>query len=171
MFEEDYGFQNLWLHKVRGIVGAQLLHQAPLVEDLEHATDLMVLRSGALRIACRLRRPGYAHNYGEEITITSRRDSGAPCEFQKLMNGWGDWFFYGHTTCEDSEDGQIIPWYLIDLNLWREYERLHPQKREFPNRDAPGCRCWFKPYSVPAMEKIFPTIVVASQKLVSEGIA
>jgi hypothetical protein len=66
-------------------------------------------------IACRVRRAGYADRYPFEFTIRSHRDTGAKTELEKLVDGWGDWMFYGH------EDGlaSFSRWWLIDLHSWR----------------------------------------------------
>ena len=67
-------------------------------------------------IACRVRgKPRrYASRFPNQFTIRYQRDNGTRTELEKIIDGWGDWFFYGH------EHGpNIYPWYLIDLSSFR----------------------------------------------------
>ena len=105
-----------YLPEIRRIVGAHLLQVAPNYLDQHHATDLLMLDGRDLRIAARVRRPGYATRYPYEFTIRSQVASGAMTELAKIVNGEGDWLFYGHA----SEDGQGLDlWWLIDLRAFR----------------------------------------------------
>ena len=67
-----------------------------------------------MTIACRVRRPGYAERYPNEFTVRSKLDNGHKTELAKLIEGWGDWMFYGH-----AKDTGVGSWMLIDLHLWR----------------------------------------------------
>ena len=46
------------------------------------------------------------------FTIRSSRDSGAKTELEKIVDGFGDWMFYGHS--DESETG-ISRWMVINL--------------------------------------------------------
>jgi len=83
--------------------------------DCKEATDLIVLHARDMRIACRVRRPGYGQRYPNQFTIRSHRDTGARTELEKIVDGFGDWFFYGHTE----NTGNISEWWLIDLAAFR----------------------------------------------------
>ena len=98
------------------IVGAHLLEVAPEPLDLHHATDLMSFLGRDLRIAARVRRHGYAGRYPYDFTIRSRVGSGATTELAKIVNGEGDWLFYGHANA--AETGFDL-WWLIDLRAFR----------------------------------------------------
>ena len=95
-----YNFNRQWsdrfIPEIKAIVGAHLLSIAPDDQDMRHATDLMMLDAKDVRIAARVRRPGYASRYPYDFTIRSQVPSGAETELAKIVNGKGDWMFYGH---------------------------------------------------------------------------
>jgi hypothetical protein len=112
---EDRKYSDKFIPKIKQIVGPLLLNETDFEIDAKEATDLIVLYAKDMRIAARIRRPGFAERYGNQITIRAHRDSGAETELLKIVNGWGDWMFYGH----DDNKGNIFPWYLIDLAAFR----------------------------------------------------
>lgn len=103
-----------FLPQVRQIVGALLLMPADDLMDREQATDLIVLHAKDMRIGVRLRRPGYAGKYPGQFTIRCKVRSNSMTELKKIVEGWGDWFFYGHT-----DNAKIVEWILIDLHKLR----------------------------------------------------
>lgn len=119
-YQENRAWSDKYLPAVKRIVGPLLLEAAPLEEDTKHATDLIILKARDKRIACRIRRPVYADKYPYEFTIRSQLDSGQETELNKLVNGFGDWFFYGFATDEDDIIG-IARWMVIDLSAWRAH--------------------------------------------------
>lgn len=113
-YNTDRAWSDRWIPSLRDIIGPHLLIPSTFEQDANQAADLVVLRARDMTIACRVRRPGYATKYPNEFTIRSKRDSGAKTELKKIVDGWGDWMFYGH------ENGAIIsPWWLIDLHAFR----------------------------------------------------
>lgn len=102
---------------IRSIVGPHLLTPAPLDVDANEATDLIVLSARDMRIAARIRRCGYATKYANEFTIRSRLANGHKTELAKLVDGFGDWMFYGHAA--DDSTTNLARWMLIDLHAWR----------------------------------------------------
>lgn len=117
-YQVNREWSNRFLQTIRTIVGPQLLVPAPLEVDQKEATDLIVLRARDMRIACRVRRPGYADDYPNEFTIRSRLDNGHDTELKKIVNGFADWMFYGHAL-DENESTIIEPWWLIDLDAFR----------------------------------------------------
>jgi len=105
-----------FLPQIKHIVGAHLLEAAPDPLDMLQATDLLMLDARDMRIAARVRRPGYASRYPHQITIRSGVPSGAETELSKIVNGKGDWLFYGHSNADQTA---VESWYLIDLNAFR----------------------------------------------------
>ncbi|MDF3855726.1 hypothetical protein ACDP63_18970 [Paracoccus sp. P2] len=69
-----------------------------------------------MRIAARVQRHGYAGRYPCDLTIRSRRPSGNPTGLAKIVNGEGDWLFYGHANA--SGTGFDL-WWLLDLRAFR----------------------------------------------------
>jgi len=128
---------------------------APELEDTTEATDLFVLKARDMRVACRVRRPGYVERYPDQFTIRSRLDSGAKTELAKITEGFGDWLFYGHS---DGGTG-LVSWMIVDLDAWRAHmiRRDSGIKRgETPNGDGTYF-AWFNVTSFPAE----PPILVA----------
>lgn len=114
-----YGVNRQWsdafIPQIKQIVGEHLLKPAPLEEDIRQATDLLVFHARDMRIAARIRRPGYAEKYPYEITIRSRLDGGSETELSKIIRGWGDWLFYGHANSSH----WIDLWWLVNLHAFR----------------------------------------------------
>ena len=96
-FRTSFDRSKHWNPLIKLIVGQHLLRDSTLEEDTKEATDLIVLKSDGIRVACRVREYGYANTFPFDVTITCRRESGAKCEWDKMVLGdWADWFFYGH---------------------------------------------------------------------------
>lgn len=116
-YGRDRQWSDQFIPEIRRIVGPRLLVTSTLEQDREQAADLVVLRGKDVTIGCRVRRPGYADKYPGQFTIRSHRDSGARTELQKIVDGWGDWLFYGHAG-----EGATIPvWMIIDLAAFRAH--------------------------------------------------
>lgn len=115
-----YAHNRLWsdnfIPQIKSIVGPCLLDVTPDEIDMHQAADLMVFTARDMRIAARIRRPGFADRYRYEFTIRAKLDSGFETELSKIVNGWGDWFFYGHA---DAAEKSIELWWLIDLHAVR----------------------------------------------------
>ena len=76
----------------------------------------MVLTLGAVRVGCRVRKPQYIIKYWDEFTIRSARTRGVKTELAKIMEGWGDYFFYGFS---DEDESALASWVLGDLKVFR----------------------------------------------------
>lgn len=168
-YRADRQWSDRFIPQIKSIVGPLLLDAAPFELDAKEATDLMVFRARDMRIAARIRRHGFFDNYGNEFTIRARRDSGAETELSKIVNGWGDWLFYGHA---DERASQITQWMLIDLDhfragLIRSSMNGHVLRTgDKPNGDGTYFK-WFDARSFPK----HPKLLVASSFLVSERTA
>lgn len=114
-YTADRQWSDVMIPQIKQIVGPYLLEPASFDLDAKQATDLMVFSARDMRIAARVRRPGYADRYPFEFTIRCKRDSGAETELSKVVNGWGDWLFYGHAD----KANWICRWWLIDLDSFR----------------------------------------------------
>jgi hypothetical protein len=116
---------------------------ASLEQDRHEATDLVIFRARDVTIACRIRRPQYAC-YGSQFTLRLHRDNGVPTEFEKIIDGWGDWMFYGYAT---GHGLGINPWWLLDLSafrshLMRDESREVIQYDDIPNYDGTSFRAY-----------------------------
>ncbi len=109
-------WSDAFLPEIQCIVGRYLLDTAPDYHDMHKATDLMMLNAMDKRIAVRVRRYGNAHIYPYQFTIRAKVASGAKTELAKIVEGHGDWMFYGHAN--QVGDGFSL-WWLLDLNAFR----------------------------------------------------
>ena len=112
----DKRWSDRFLPEIKRILGEHLISEPPVEEDMGHNTDLVVLRLDAVRIACRVRRYGYLERYGGEFTVRTGRPSGAKTELTKIVEGWGQYLFYGFA---DEQESKLSRWVLGDLNAFR----------------------------------------------------
>lgn len=150
-----------WNEQIKNIVGPFLLRDSTPEEDKMQGTDILVFHADGVRIACRLRTPGY-NNFSDDFTITYQREDGWPCEWDKIIEDtWADWFFYGHAVQEKPENGRIKPWFILDLALLRAGISLLTLRKEDWNRAPEGYRCKFRAYSVSeALSRLGPRIII-----------
>lgn len=145
-FDRDFDWQRQFIPEIKRILANYLIDEAPAEEDMEHNTDLIVLKLSTIRVACRLRRSvgkngiNYLERYPDEFTIRAGRPSGVQTELSKMLSGWGDRIFYGFIAADDSA---IVAWLLGDLSvfrLWHHREALKsPSERRWavkPNADG-----------------------------------
>lgn len=114
-WQHDKRWSDRFLTEMKSILGIYLIGEPPVEEDQERNTDLMVLRMDAVRIGCRIRRHNYL-NYADEFTIRAGRPSGVKTELTKIIEGWGDYFFYGFS---DKQEQHLAHWILGDLKAFR----------------------------------------------------
>ena len=115
---EDWGFSSRFVPEIKSILGRHLISEAPIEEDIERNTDFLVLTLKPVRVACRIRRNDYYRNYKDEFTLRSSRPGGVETEMDKIVSGWGDYFFYGFAN-EDETD--LEDWFLGDLYVFRKW--------------------------------------------------
>jgi hypothetical protein len=162
-WQGDKGWADQFMPDIKSVLGRHLLGEASLTEDAKHATDIVVLQMKDLRIAVRMRRRKYAENqhYLGQFTIRTERRSGVKTELAKLIEGWGDYYFYGF---EGLHDGQLGIWHLIDLKEFRlgymrlliKCERGTCPGEQIKNADGGSSGCGF------SYEWFLPSLVVAS---------
>lgn len=130
-WKEDKKWSDRFLPEVKMILGLHLIGEPPIEEDIEHNTDLIILKMEAVRIACRIRHKEYFEKYPNEITIRTNRPSGAKTELAKIIEGWGDYFFYGFAN---EDETKLYNWKLCKLNAFRLYFNsfIVKQKGEIP---------------------------------------
>ncbi len=121
-WEQQKAWSDRFLPEIKAILGQHLIGEPPVAEDTERNTDLMVLRMEAVRIGCRIRKIGYLRHYGDEFTIRAELPTGTKTELAKIIEGWGDYFFYGFA---DSYETHLIKWTLADMRVFRgAYSRM-----------------------------------------------
>jgi hypothetical protein len=117
-WQADKRWYDRFIPEIKGILGVHLIGEPPMEEDAERNTDLMVLKLDAVRIGCRIRKHQYAARYGSEFTIRAGRPSGTKTELTKIIEGWGDYFFYGFS---DPDEYSLSAWVLLDLKMFRSW--------------------------------------------------
>lgn len=120
-YTADRAWSDKFIPLIKQTVGPQLLTVAPFELDTQKATDLVTLKARNLMIACRLRRPGALEKFGWEFTMRQQRLNGTPTELSKIIEGWGDWFFYAHVAFDTNDETEMhfSRWLLIDLQAFR----------------------------------------------------
>jgi hypothetical protein len=161
-YEHDRAFSDGYIPELRRIIGPHLLVPSSLEQDRHAAADLVVLRARDLTAACRIRRPGYADQYPNQFTLRYLREKGTKTEFGKIVDGWGDWMFYGHATGRGLD---IAPWWLLDLHAFRSH--LIRQSRraivceDMSNHDG----TWFRAFRIGSFPAS-PRLVIAQSEAV-----
>lgn len=115
-WKDNKTWSDRFLSEIKAILGVQLIGEPPVEEDEERNTDLIVLKMDAVRISCRVRRYVYYERYPGEFTIRAGLPSGMKTELTKIIEGWGDYFFYGFA---DEEEERLVAWRLGDLKAFR----------------------------------------------------
>lgn len=115
-WKSDKKWADKFLPQIKRILGETLICEPPIEEDQERNTDLIVLKMDSVRIGCRIRRNQYYKRYCNEFTIRAGRPSGTKTELAKIIEGWGDYFFYGFS---DEQDDLLIFWRVADLKVFR----------------------------------------------------
>ena len=115
-YATNRNWSDRFLPEIKQLIGGHLLETSPDPFDHMEATDLMMLDARDMRVAARVRRPGYARRYPHQFTVRSAVASGRQTELSKIVNGNGDWMFYGHSNADQS---RLESWSLIDLRAFR----------------------------------------------------
>ncbi len=122
-WEEDKRWADRFMHEIKAILGVHLFGEPPTEEDRLRNTDLITLSMNPFRVAARIRSQYYLSRYGGEFTIRFSRKYGNKTELAKIVEGWGDYLFYGF----GSDEGRLLAWHLCDLKVFRRWysERLY----------------------------------------------
>ena len=132
-YQSDRSWSDQFLPVFQRIVGPRLLEPSAFEIDTKEAADL-VLIARDLRIACRVRKPGYASRYPWDFTVRAQRDNGQATELSKIADGWGDWLAYAHAT--DGFPPDFARWMIVDLHVFRSLLEGGLRGRRFDNHDG-----------------------------------
>ncbi len=142
-WESDKKWSDKYLPEIKQILGLYLISEPPIEEDQERNTDLTVLKMDTIRIGCRIRKHYYFEHYPHDFTIRSDRPSGNITELAKIIQGWGQYLFYGFS---DEQEKALCAWHIIDLNIFRLWWSTEIINRkgvkpgvEKPNSDGSSC--------------------------------
>lgn len=134
-WKKDKERADIFMPTIKGILGKLFIGDAPVFEDQQQATDLMIFHISPLTVACRMRDLSYFAKYPNEITIRYSRPGGTKTEYDKIVDGWADYFFYGFG---DFATGKIRAYSVLSLDalrasLIRHHDTLYQLK---DNRDG-----------------------------------
>lgn len=126
-WKKDKTWSDPYLLIVKAICGLLFIGEASEDEDRERNTDLTVFSVGGVRIAVRIRRHEYwlhtkPDNYRKEFTIRYSRPNGRKTEYQKILDGWGDFLFYGFAL---PKPPHLHGWGIVDLSLFRVWATIY----------------------------------------------
>lgn len=133
-WQADKRWSDRYMPQIKQILGLYLISESPVEEDRSRNTDLVVLKLDAVRVGCRIRRAeGYLEDYGDEFTIRTSRPNGTKTELAKIVEGWGDYFFYGFGAA----NGSLARWGLGDLRVFRLWLMQHLARNQgrMPGRE------------------------------------
>lgn len=113
-----------YMPTVKAALGQVIINIGEKIEDQREMTDLKVLETAKKRIGVRVRNPYSENNsnldvykrYGDEITIRIKRQR-CKTELQKIMEGWGDIYFYG---IGDKDRLKLKTFIIFDLKGFRK---------------------------------------------------
>ena len=115
-WRKDKKWSDRFLPEIKSALGLHLIGAAPEIDDQMRNTDLIVLKMEAVRIACRIRQFKWWQCCANEFTIRVSRPSGAKTELTKVIEGWGNYFFYGFAS---ENEASLHAWLIGDLNAFR----------------------------------------------------
>lgn len=87
------------------------------MQDMRQATDAVVLQTGEICVALRVRRFNHLAKYRNEFTIRVKSRGGIS-ELEKIKQGFCSVYFYGFAN--EYENG-FAYWRLIDVNKFRKW--------------------------------------------------
>lgn len=136
---DDKRWADPYLPFVKAICGYYFLAEGTYVEDAQQNTDLKVLDMGDIRIAVRLRESQYwreqtrnGHPYRQDFTLRNSRPNGTPTEFDKILDGFGDYFFYGFACAKPP---RLLGFGILNLQCFRGYcQQYHATEGIWPGR-------------------------------------
>lgn len=174
-YDGDRAWSDRFLPTIKQIVGPYLMVESPDEVDQKQASDLIILRARDMMVACRVRRSGFADKYGREFTIRSKRSNGCTTEITKIVDGFGDWMFYGHAV--DNSSTAIEPWFLIDLAAFRAHlvrdSRLlkdgNPVPLTYREDIANGDGTFFTAFDVDSFQGS-PKLLIAEHRVHHDGV-
>ena len=115
-WQRDKKWSDRFIPEIKHALAEHLIGEAPEVEDMQNNTDLVVLTMNPIRVACRVRKHKYFSEYPNEFTLRSGRPAGTKTELAKVVEGWGDYIFYGFA---DESEMCLVSWLLGSLNCFR----------------------------------------------------
>jgi len=117
---ENRNWSDLFITQLKRELGEVFINIAPEYKDTQEATDLIIFEKGSLDFACRVRRFEYFEKYKDQFTIRLKLPNYKKSEMDKIMEGFGDYYFYGFSNKYNNGSG-FVQYKIFDLNKFRNY--------------------------------------------------
>lgn len=118
-WKDDYNAAQPFVLAAKNILGPMLLVEGTLHQDQCEVGDLVLRTRSDFSIGVRIRAASTSRRYWDQFTIRyDRYATGAKTEFAKIVEGFGDWFFYG---IRSERPPSFQRWTVIDLNQFRAF--------------------------------------------------
>lgn len=118
VYRKNRVWSDQYLDQIQRILGPILFQIADDETDMTQATDLHVLKAQPVAIACRVRRMNKNFSrFKNEFTIRAERPNGRKTELAKILDGFGDYYFYGWV---DEQADRVAYYTVFDIDLFRQ---------------------------------------------------
>ena len=143
-YKQQRSWSDGFMPSVKSILGQAIISESTFEQDTEEAFDLITPSSK--KIACRVRDYDKYKQYIQEFTIRSQSYHNRKTEIHKILEGYGDWMFYGFT-----QGKEVKYWSIIDLDVFRNNHSIAYYKE---NKNYDGTK--FRAYALGT----FPTNII-----------
>lgn len=150
--------------EAKRIIGMSLVEVSSFQMDTEEAADFVLPMA---TVAFRTRREfdprgrRYSEQYPNQFTIRLSRSSGVATEYDKIMDGYGDFMLYAHQAGEG-----LGLWHMLDLSVLRCAQADHTcglTKLTFFDKTNTndGGKTGFRAYDLTSFDAHYPIVVCA----------
>lgn len=116
MYKQQRAWSDKFIPYLKMILGYAFIDIANEKQDMEENTDLIMFCADKKNIACRVRRNSWLQRKSNEFTIRYDYSEGYKTEYQKILDGMGDFLLY---CFADQNEEKIAAWRIIDLSAFR----------------------------------------------------
>ena len=121
-----------------------------LEEDRHQCCDFKAV-GYELIIASRMRDYKFYQKFSNDITISTKPSLDGKSELYKIMEGYGDYYFYGFATLDNLN---ILSWKIYDLNIFRSWAFKSAREGTLPSENTDF-------HFIPFNTSLIPKIIVA----------
>lgn len=138
--KRDWGWADKYLPDIARILKENAVHFisvkiAPMADDLEKATDMVLTLEGG-DVAVRIRRDNCSYR---DLTIRAWRKGCNRTEIHKIRGGFARWYFYGWIN----QKGNLADWIIVDLNKMRNLNLFNERRTIRKNPDGHTGFVWY----------------------------
>lgn len=136
----NYNINRKWsdqfIPEIKRILGETFIIESSAFKDKNEATDLIVMELEKKCFACRVRRHWVYEvpRWKNQFTMRDKLPKYKKSEFEKILEGFGDVYFYGFSNRRDDGTG-FVKYIIFDLNIFRKYIKFLKNRKH---------ECWGK---------------------------